>query len=368
MRTEKRLQHFLPQLWLRKFAAPCTRSKAISVLDLELLVIRKGASLRHQCAESFLYGEDGSVEGVLGDLEGKASKIINEIIQKKAPTPRRDNSSRAILNVFLAAQHGRTPAKAREMERTLKSKYEAIHTFAGPGAASEINLSLHYAEVQALGIAVQSAPVLDDLVDLLVINDSDSEFALSDIGVILHNHWADRTLGPQAHGFGCRGLLIFVPLTPRILLLKYDSDLYYVPESRDFTLTLTDVQNIKALNYLQIACASRNVYFSGHEATGESLMRLLRNAVRISQESRVRTDMLVQKDNANRLLEITYVANRPLALDIPWLKIRRQFERTPLKARNRPTRPSAQRAVSSVIGREDRDIAPIGVSEFVRRK
>lgn len=82
-------------------------------------------------------------------------------------------------------------------------------------------------------------------------------------------------------GLACKGLQVFLPLSPKHLLHYYDGDVYRVGDKRQRVIFVKDDEDIHALNVLQCASAHANIYFDGSIAE-----RDLRKAVQAAYRFR----------------------------------------------------------------------------------
>lgn len=356
--TEKKNQHFVPKLLLRGFSVPNTRKKAVSVFDADNAKIIPQASISGQCAHSFLYGEDGIVEDSLCALEGLASTVIKNAIENHSiPTP--GTKEWVNLTRFIAVQYSRTPAAGRE----LNQQRNAVLAQLKESAASKgyefplsniapADLTLKKPELENLKLLDQFTPVIADLDDLLIINDTEIEFTTSDIGVVLYNKWAESARGMGATGFASRGIQFIMPISSRHTIVKYDSGIYRVRNAKNNSIRITEPSEIKALNNLQIVFAERNTYFTGDTITGNSLAKLSLSSPRSTRSSLVRSHRLVDDAGKHELFHI-YSERPNVAFNSPWMPIRKSFASVPTQDRTHQWRPAAMQVFRSLRGESD---------------
>ena len=358
-------QHFVAQMHLRRFANPNTRGRAISVFDLDRSVTIPRASIRGQCAHPFLYGADGAVERMLADIEGKTSIAFEKITKDPDVLKRSLDVAKTIL-IFAALQYGRTPAARRETQSQTDRFFEqAIKTApAGvtPHDAAEglklVGLGKSVSQTAVLGMMFRLAGTLADLDAIVIRNDTPIEFVLSDIGVSFHNQWTDGATEPGGSGTGLAssGLLIFLPIDKRHLLIKYDPSIYQVRGAVAGLLVTSAPSDIKALNHVQMAFAERHVYFSGDLATERALFSLRRHCVRAPRATQVRAQRL-KETAGTRELVMTYWVRPKLGFQVPWLCIRSKPARLPMHQRARRLRPFAMAYFDSVRDKT-KDVVP----------
>lgn len=303
----RKSQHFVPRFLLERFATSGTRERAISAMDLDVGECRDGISIAEQCARSFFYGRDGLMEEPLGDIEGAAAKAMRDLIRLGPERPPFRQEDAVTLLVFIAAQHGRTPAALAEqeaqyrglVERGLASKITNPEERAR-GVEYLINRDISALRSTQMSVTIGSS--LADLADLLVVNDSPIQFVASDIGVVFHNQWAQPVRGVGVLGFACSGLQLFLPLSPRHLLVKYDAAIYAPPRS---TVHVRATDSVHTVNRLQCAYAQRHLYFTGNSETRACLVELQRATPRAFRSKNVHVERLKQVDGNDGVSRIS---------------------------------------------------------------
>jgi hypothetical protein len=336
-------QHYVPQFLIRQFAAPNTNEKAVAILNLSRKAIIPQGPIKSQCYGRYIYGDDDVIEQKLIKIEGAAARVIKKISREKQV--QLSNHEQFDLIHFIAVQYGRTPAAGREIQQQhVQMNRVFLESAAARGIKPEevqLPSAPQKPEIDSLHASVSTALVSWDLKDLLIINDASLEFAVSDLGLILHNQWTNGLSGPGTNGTVSRGIIYFFPLSPRLTLLKYDGDVYHIDGAVEGKLYVTSDSEVKSLNNLQIVFAEDNLYFSGDAATGASLLNLTGNANRISRSSRIRVERFVQQGNPEGELIAIHSDNPKLGLCLPWLRIRKSFERIAPHKRFQQYRPKA---------------------------
>ena len=315
-------------------------------MDLDAGECRDGISIAGQCARSFFYGRDGLMENALGDLEGAAAQAIRDLIRLGPGRPPFRQEDAVTLLVFIAAQHGRTPAAMAEQEAMYRGLVErglasAITDPDERARGVEYLIRRDISALRSTQMSVTIGSSLADLADLLVVNDSAIHFVTSDIGVVFHNHWAQPVRGVGVLGFACSGLQMFLPLSPRHLLVKYDAAIYAPPRS---TVHVRAPESVHTVNRLQCAYAERHLYFAGNSETRASLVQLQRATPRAYRSKNVHVERLKQVDGDEELV-LWYSEQARLDARLPWLPIRRSMARVPVQQRAQAWRPKAMEMI-----------------------
>ncbi len=117
----------------------------------------------------------------------------------------------------------------------------------------------------------ESMHEIDDLKFCIIKNKTKVPFITSDNPAVLTNKWRlgkDRAPG-HSFGIGSAGMLALLPLTPKLLFLGYDGDVYSVPKERGVVMMKSD-RDVIALNRHQFLQCAANVYV--HEASHEEAL------------------------------------------------------------------------------------------------
>lgn len=110
---------------------------------------------------------------------------------------------------------------------------------------------------------VSTKPFLYGLRDCIVANDTKIPFITSDNPAVIVNRFHVQKQGQEFGGAGliCSGVMLVLPLTPRLLFVSYDHGVYGVDLKKGGTLHARRPKDVEALNALQILRASENLYY-----------------------------------------------------------------------------------------------------------
>ncbi len=330
---------------------PGTRNRAIAALDVNTGLHVPAASIKGQAARTYIYGKDGLAENAFCEIETKASAVLAAAIQSRRP-PLMGTRDHAIATMFIALQHGRTPAAAAELEATSTGLTRAILKFPGTVPAefqdkiSQLRVTHEQAELFEARLALQFAPVLHDLASVLVIDDSPVEFVCPDTGVVFHNQWAKAVRGLGVLGYACSGLQIFLPVSSRALLCRYDSATYEVRRGVK-TVQLTQRKDVSLINRLLCSCAERLVYFSGNAQTLQGLQENHKTLIRKTRAQLVSTDRFGSTTGRQQIVGY-HMGQTIEAYQLSWLRIKRSVVAVPIAVRGQSFRPKATQAAELV--------------------
>ncbi|MEI3649877.1 MAG: DUF4238 domain-containing protein [Dolichospermum lemmermannii FEM_B0920] len=261
---EKKNQHFVPRFYLKKFSLESQRER-ISIYNISSNKLIKSAKLYDQASKNYFYGSDLKIENALENLETKSAKIINYIIDTQA-LPQADSEDHQMLLMFIVSLLGRTVYAAEKIEEMVEKYKETILSI-DRNALSEteqnLDLTLTDAVQKSLSMAVSAFPLVRDLDWKLIINETEQPFITSDNPVVLYNQFFElrKKYGSNV-GLACKGLQIFLTLSPKFTLVLFDKDVYRVGNKNKSCINVNLISDIKALNLLQCVNANKNIYFN----------------------------------------------------------------------------------------------------------
>ncbi|MFZ5568393.1 MAG: DUF4238 domain-containing protein [Pseudomonadota bacterium] len=251
MATNKN-QHFVPKCYLKAFSTENT-GLAINLFNIDHARFIVNAPLKHQCSGDYFYGEDLRLERAFQTLEGGYSTLLKEILK---PGYVLTDEHRSFLLEFWLIQHLRTEAASmRAVEMAEKISIEAGID------AQEYRLGIKEAVQHSMEIAIDQLPAVQDMKICLLRNRTSEPFVTSDDPAISTNLWyleSEKTKG-DSFGVGAAGAIFLLPLTPNILCVAYDGDVYSIPHNNGWVDTKRKL-DVQALNQHQFLNCNANVY------------------------------------------------------------------------------------------------------------
>jgi hypothetical protein len=117
----------------------------------------------------------------------------------------------------------------------------------------------HYAETMN---------IIDDLKVRIIRNLTSDPFITSDDPAVLANRWhqQDARALHRSFGIASAGAVLFLPLSPTLLAVLLDGDVYTAESSRGW-IDVSDPVDIAACNYHQVLNCAANLYFGEVNAT-----------------------------------------------------------------------------------------------------
>ena len=245
-------QHFVPRCYLKPFTKN-QEGAAINVFNLDRERFIADAPVKSQCSRDYFYGKDELLEKAIQAVEGAFGAVLRSL---QAPRSELTALHKTVLRRFWLLQHVRTEAASRRsVEMAAESdKAAAVEAFAYRNGIRE---AVHL----AMRIYADMMNAIDDLKICLVRNRSPVPFVTSDDPAVLTNRWylEDRRANGRSFGLQSSGALALLPLTPDILCIAYDGDVYSIPHKFGWT-EIRSVADVRAFNQHQYLNCFANIY------------------------------------------------------------------------------------------------------------
>jgi len=277
--------HYVPRFYLRRFASD---GRSLSLFNLGQGRAITGAHLKNQCYRDYMYGKDGKQENNLSQIEGVLAELLKRVLATEyLPPPwSSDHESLCVLTLL---QNARTAYAADAMDEFSDKMWKQVLQ-KDPRFKPELLTKVRIVNTDPANFAVVTMLRLYHLImDLdyrLLVAREGSEFITSDNPVVMYNQLMEFEKTGSKTGLACKGLQIFFPLSPQLLLTFYDRAVYaYAPRKKIITIVPTQ-EDMVQLNALQVVSALKNVYFSSPNA---DIYRVVEHAkhLRRSRKARV---------------------------------------------------------------------------------
>jgi Protein of unknown function (DUF4238) len=324
----KKRHHYVPKFYLRNFSSDSIRRKLTHVYVIGRSKAFRDVSLEAQCYRWKFYGDTDVLEDILAQFETSVAPIIRGVIEASALPPL-DSEMCGTLRDFVALQMLRTTS---EIDR-LTLGHEKMMALVGKKIPTEyINIDPESLTKQSVLIALDSWPTvskhLKDLGIHLIRNTSSHDFITSDSPVIKYNQYCEGLQGAGTDGAMSAGLLVFVPISPRHLIMCYDKQVYKVGNKRSTCTETANLRDIQQMNLLQSIHAEKIILFANW-ASLEEVHTSLTRAVRFRRLERVRVVEAVADDDKNRSLLHLHNHNFDISLNLSFMSIRRDANKIP---------------------------------------
>lgn len=349
--SDRKNHHYLPRFYLRNFGV----GESIALYNLDRRGHVPRASIAGQCQRSYLYGTDGRVERRLGEIEKKAALVIGRLLADRVVFEPMAADHFA-LAIFVSFQLSRTPQAAQRSINTLQRMEEALAKGLADDMAQRGRLlgpppaSLEDAVLGNLGVARQTAHTMLDLRPKLLVNATDSAFITSDSPLVLLNPWCRGWNATGVLGLMCAGLQIFMPLSPEVVLLLYDEDVYDVDRQEHSSVLVRQPKEVTGINGLQLCSAEHNLYYRNDHTLAANIEGLPWRW-RDQRVGKTHVGIYESPDDGSTLVA-HHVLQPNVRLDLGFVRVRKAIRHITLAQRARMKR-SGARELHKLLGDKD---------------
>ena len=331
----KRRQHFVPKFYLRAFQSAPNR---IHLYHLNSCKAIKNASLRDQCYVHKFYGPSDKVENRLAELEDMAAPVIRAICESGEP-PQLGTDQHEILLEFVGLQILRTPVARQRIKEMVTKVNDQIFGDHDPLTGSGLTRFSPLTEHEALGLQLNSAQEYVDAMSDLELHvarvGGRARLFTSDNPVFRYNSYCRGVHNYGVLGADSRGFQIFLPLSPRILLLLYDGTVYEVGDAASGRTSYLRREDVERFNATQILSAEECAYFSDWSEVG-SVRRSVSNHLPHKQVGMIRVEQSPQVGNSATIHH--WEDQSKLRFTLPLSRLRWRASKVPVEERATFTR------------------------------
>lgn len=256
--AEHKSQHYVPKVYLRNFS-DAAHGKTICLHNIVSGRNVRGAPIKSQCARNYLYGTD-DLEHLLGDVESKYADWVGRGILATPPivTPYVDD----FLRLFASIQYMRTAAQIARMQAMMALMTELSNLPPGHELSALSDSSETDVARQNVSHAIEMRNAINDLAACLIYNRTEVPFITCDTPVVVTNRLFCQRRNETNFGVGNAGAILYLPLSPRIALLLYDSNVYSIDKVNRVWVNAVNDNDILKFNCLIFAHAKQNLYMS----------------------------------------------------------------------------------------------------------
>ena len=349
--ASKRKQHFVPQFYLRFFQSA---AKRIHLYDLGRMEPRRDVGIKGQCYRRYFHGRYSNLEEILSESERILSGSLQRIVNAKELPPQGSEDLRRLL-AFAGLQHMRTRKRVtgfgRLFDKTIERAFADTDEVPADSVPNDTGLVM-----TSLSVLPEVLGWIGDLQAHLVVSRQEA-FITSDAPVHIYNQYCEGVDDRGITGLAGRGLQMFLPLSPSLLLILYDRGTYKIRSSAERSSGCSvrgNSPDIDQLNLLQLLSAERNVYFSNwmQHKDIESLVPQY-ESLRMEDPSIVRQFQQDNDPNSSLLVMFERMVN--ISLNLSFMAIKRRASKIPLYRRPelyRDKRLQAEQALTRLSGGE----------------
>jgi len=254
-------QHFVARCALKPFSLN-GEGAAINLHNLTRARAIPNAPVKGQCARDYLYGkEDLRGEQLLARLEGQYARILRELAAGGSLLP----EDKEWMRIFALIQWRRTEMAIQQMREWRASMDDAVFRQRPEQRPADTQTDADLMRL-SLRMGIQMVKYVKDLKLVIFRNGTNVDFITCDNPAVLTNRFHFERLKRNQFGVSNSGMILAMPLTPRLAALCYDSGVYSIPNASG--TPFVDIKregDVDAINQLQHLAASKNIYFSRWE-------------------------------------------------------------------------------------------------------
>lgn len=261
----KKRHHYIPRFYLKRFSIN-NDGKFLGLYNLDNRKFISYAPLKSQAYENFLYGEDDEIENALAEMESNVAKMFYYWTKEKLlyPPPIESNGFK-LLSRFILYQAFRTPKSGSDIMENLNQRMKTVVKELKPDLWESMkDAVLEHKNPVLLGLinSIEHEHLLGFLDCKFLVNLSLLPFVTSDAPVIFYNQLMEQAgnyIG--ATGLVAKGLQIFYPIHPRLMICLYDSNVYDFGNSCNNCCSTESIEEVHQLNGLQLINCKSQLFF-----------------------------------------------------------------------------------------------------------
>jgi hypothetical protein len=261
----RKKHHYVPKFYLKRFSVN-NEGKVLGLYNYKSEVFIANAPLKHQACETFLYGRDDEVEAELGKLESNVAKMFHYWTEEKILIPPPENTNGfTVLKRFILYQLYRTPKAGNHLNNTIDEAFQELIKLYGPTMSKKfegLNLVHQDPVLLALLNSADKEYLLNFLSCKFIVNLSLLPFISSDAPVVMYNQFMEqKKFYMGATALAVKGLQIFYPIHPRLMICFYDPKTYNCGDNSD-CISTDLVEDIHQLNAMQYINSNSQLFFN----------------------------------------------------------------------------------------------------------
>jgi len=300
-----------------------TNVKQINLYHIGMQKIYKNVSLREQCYKNNFYGLDN--ENILAELEKSFSLVIKYILLNQN-LPNTSTNAHKNLLAFVAVQITRTKKFAEDINSTIEKFNQLVllrNKEQFPNLdVKKIRVGLKEPVLQTLPYSYKFFICIEDLNCHLLLANKNQDFITSDSPVFIYNKYIED-LKEAKNGLLSIGALIFIPLSPKVCLVLYDSSVYKIgKKNKNITCDLT-TGDVFQINSLQFISADQVLYFND-SFQSDYFNIIHQKYMRKRESSKPKVLEYQEGEDINKSLVVNYFQMPDLNMNLSFLSLRRK--------------------------------------------
>jgi hypothetical protein len=323
-------QHYVPKFYLKHFES---KKKRINMFYINGERFIPDVGLRDQCYNDFMYGSDGNLEEALANFESVVAPILQQCVNE-GRLPRSGSEEMDMLVFFIALQMLRTEGRAKEMndlfDTVMKGAYKKHPAFKDINL-DDIRIVLDDPVQASLQNIVVVSEEIRDLKYKIVKSSAREDFITSDNPVFRYNIFKQGPFELPGIGIFEKGFLLFLPISPKYLVIAYDHTTY-LSEGVDKIVNKVTRKDTRSCNKIQALNAKDALYFSSRDMS-TSVRKAYESMKYKRGELGVRLTEFVQEGDSSKSLLRHHKKIPNLSLDLSFLWVNDRSSKIPPRNR-----------------------------------
>lgn len=246
--AEKKNHHIIPQSYQRLFS---NDGKNIGIYVINKSLIINQSPIKNTMSKDYFYSKDQTIEDALSDIERLCMLAFHKLENNN------DYSLHEVerLNIltYVMIQLGRTTYMSKKLSDDVNEMSLEIFKRCTGVKQLDPHLEFRFEEPPLFSLSVFAGMIIDmaDLSFKLVCIDSkcDSFFITSDCPAFTINPYFDYLGYAGVKTLGYKGACLMMPLTPKLMILFYDSNIYKVG-NRKGKIVIREAKDVETMNML----------------------------------------------------------------------------------------------------------------------
>ena len=244
----KKNHHFVPQSYQRLFS---NDGRSIGIYNIKNNFIVSHSSIKNTMSKDYFYSKDQKVEDALAEIEKLCMLAFHKLENNNDYNLH--EVERLNILTYVMTQLGRTVYMSERLSDDVNEMSLEIFKRCTGLKQVDPHLEFRFDEPPLFSLSVYAGMVVDmaDLSFKLVSIDSkcNSNFITSDCPVIIINPYFDFLGYAGVKILGYKGVCLVMPLTPKLLILFYDSNTYKIG-NRKSKVVIFESKEIDVINML----------------------------------------------------------------------------------------------------------------------
>jgi hypothetical protein len=348
---QKVSNHYVPQFYLKNFS---NNKKSIGMYHIKHHKYIKEASIKKQACKDYLYGEDGTLEDMLMEIENHCSKIIRRIIETSR-LPSKDSQDYALLLLFILLSEARNLKTANSINNFIDTQMKILLKMdkqydIPDDVIDKLKISMTIPNLNPILSTFELYPILFDLKGVLLVTKNDRQFITSDNPLVRYNQfYVHRKYTLRGYGLGNMGIQLFFPISPQLCICIFDHVLYDYKTNKDGNIEINKGKHMDEINKLIYLNAYTKVFFN--DKTTETYINRLLGSIKHKNteiDTEIDREVTIFGTEYNKLIAYSprKVNER---VNLAFFSIRREFMDMPLPLHMAgPVRPYADKFMKNL--------------------